>query len=179
MASALGVPEPSRETASVIYRRALDEDLLPGRSIESVATCALYAATRTDGISRTIDELAVVSRVEALEIERTYRYLSRELNLQIPPTHPMEYVGRFASQLDCSNETDRCARRLIEDATEKGVHSGKHPAGIAAAALYAASRLCDESIIQPDISEVANVSEVTIRQRYREILEAAELNSRS
>ncbi|WP_275264639.1 transcription initiation factor IIB, partial [Halobellus captivus] len=31
MASALGLPENVRETASVIYRRALDEDLLPGR----------------------------------------------------------------------------------------------------------------------------------------------------
>jgi len=175
MASALGVPEPSRETASVIYRRALDEDLLPGRSIESVATCALYAATRTNGISRTIDELTEVSRVEKLDIERTYRYISRELDLQIPPSHPMEYVGRFASELNCSNETDRCARKLIDDATEQGVHSGKNPAGIAAAALYAASRLCGESIIQPDISEVANISEVTIRQRYRDVLDATDL----
>jgi len=122
MASALGVPEPSRETASVIYRRALDEDLLPGRSIESVATCALYAATRTNGISRTIDELTEVSRrVDKLDIERTYRYISRELDLRIPPSHPMEYVGRFASQLGCSNETERYARKLIEDATtERG-----------------------------------------------------------
>jgi len=88
----------------------------------------------------------------------------------------MEYVGRFASQLDCSNETERYARELIKDATEKGVHSGKSPAGIAAAALYAASRLSGESIIQPDISQAANVSEVTIRQRYREILAATELD---
>ncbi len=177
MASALGVPEPTRETASVIYRRALDGDLLPGRSIESVATCSLYAATRTDGISRTIDELTEVSRVEKLDIERTYRYISRELKLQIPPSHPMEYVGRFASQLGCSNETERYARKLIEDATDKGIHSGKHPGGIAAAALYGASRLCGESIIQPEISKVANVSEVTIRLRYREVLEATELET--
>jgi len=175
MASALGVPDPTRETASVIYRRALDEDLLPGRSIESVATCALYAATRTNGISRTIDELTEVSRVEKLDIERTYRYISRELDLQIPPSHPMEYVGRFASELDCTSETDRCARKLIDDATEQGVHSGKNPAGIAAAALYAASRLCGETIIQPEISEVANISEVTIRQRYRDVLDATDL----
>jgi transcription initiation factor TFIIB len=31
MASALGLPESVRETASVIYRRALNENLLPGR----------------------------------------------------------------------------------------------------------------------------------------------------
>ncbi|MXR22162.1 transcription initiation factor IIB, partial [Halobacterium bonnevillei] len=38
MGSALGQPDDVRETASVIYRRALSADLLPGRSIEGVAT---------------------------------------------------------------------------------------------------------------------------------------------
>ena len=38
MSSAVGLPDNVRETASVIYRRALNEDLLPGRSIEGVAT---------------------------------------------------------------------------------------------------------------------------------------------
>jgi len=49
MASALGLPENVRETASVIYRRALDENLLPGRSIEGVSTAAVYAAARQAG----------------------------------------------------------------------------------------------------------------------------------
>ncbi len=43
MASALGVPQSVREVASVIYRRALAEDLIRGRSIEGVATSSLYA----------------------------------------------------------------------------------------------------------------------------------------
>ncbi|MFC6730225.1 transcription initiation factor IIB family protein, partial [Natronoarchaeum mannanilyticum] len=56
MASALGLPDTVRETASVIYRRALDEDLLPGRSIEGVATASLYAAARQAGTPRSLDE---------------------------------------------------------------------------------------------------------------------------
>jgi len=50
MASALGLPTNVRETASVIYRRALDEDLLPGRSIEGVSTACVYAAARQAGV---------------------------------------------------------------------------------------------------------------------------------
>jgi len=60
-------PRPAenvRETASVIYRRALDDDLLPGRSIEGVATASLYAAARQAGTPRSLDELTAVSRVE-------------------------------------------------------------------------------------------------------------------
>jgi len=174
MASALGVHKPTRETASVMYRRALEEGLLPGRSIEGVATAALYAATRLDGVARTVDEIAVVSRVDSLEIKRTYRYVVRELDVQIPPTDPIEYVGRIVSELDCSDDTTRQARQLIEAATAQGVHSGKSPVGIAASAVYAAGKLCGENITQDDVSEVADVSNVTIRNRYREVLNAYE-----
>jgi transcription initiation factor TFIIB len=173
MASALGLPDPIRETASVTYRRALEEELLPGRSIEGVATAALYAATRLEGAARSIDEVATVSRVGKLEIERTYRYLARELELTIPPTNPAEYIGRFASDVGCSDETERVARELVDAAVEQGVHSGKNPVGIASSALYAAGRLTNEELRQGDVSEVANVSTVTVRNRYREILEAA------
>jgi len=172
MASALGVHTPTRETASVIYRRALKEDLLPGRSIEGVATAVLYAATRLDGVARAIDEVAAVSRIDSLEIKRTYKYVTRELEIQIPPTDPIEYVGRIVSELECRDDTARQARQLVEIATANGLHSGKHPVGIAASAVYAAGTLCGDSITQDDVSEVADVSNVTIRNRYREVLDA-------
>jgi transcription initiation factor TFIIB len=172
MASALGLPENVRETASVIYRRALDEDLLPGRSIEGVSTASLYAAARQAGTPRSLDEIAGVSRVEKDEIARTYRYVVRELSLEIQPADPESYVPRFASDLDLSEEVERRARQLLQNAKEEGVHSGKSPVGLAAAAVYAASLLTNEKVTQSQVSEVANISEVTIRNRYHELLEA-------
>ncbi len=174
MASALGLPENVRETASVIYRRALDEDLLPGRSIEGVATASLYAAARQAGTPRSLDEIANVSRVEKDEIARTYRYIVRELSLEIQPADPESYVPRFASDLDLSEEAERRARKLLKTAKNQGVHSGKSPVGLAAAAVYAASLLTNEKVTQSEVSEVANISEVTIRNRYHELLEAEE-----
>jgi transcription initiation factor TFIIB len=172
MASALGLPNNVRETASVIYRRALDENLLPGRSIEGVATASLYAAARQAGTPRSLDEIATVSRVEKDEIARTYRYVVRELNLEIQPADPVSYVPRFASELGLSDESERRARDLLETAKREGIHSGKSPVGLAAAAVYAAALLTNEKVTQNEVSEVANISEVTIRNRYHELLEA-------
>ena len=172
MASALGLPDNVRETASVIYRRALDEDLLPGRSIEGVSTSSLYAAARQAGTPRSLDEIAAVSRVEKDEIARTYRYVVRELKLEIQPADPESYVPRFASDLGLSDEAERRARSLLNTAKEQGIHSGKSPVGLAAAAVYAASLLVNEKVTQSEVSDVANISEVTIRNRYHELLEA-------
>ncbi len=119
MASALGLPENVRETASVIYRRALDEDLLPGRSIEGVSTASLYAAARQAGTPRSLDEIAGVSRVEKDEIARTYRYVVRELSLEIKPADPEQYVPRFASDLDLSEEVERRARQLLRTPSKR------------------------------------------------------------
>ena len=172
MASALGLPDNVRETASVIYRRALEEDLLPGRSIEGVATSCVYAAARQAGVPRSLDEINDVSRVDKDEIARTYRYVIRELGLEVKPADPASYVPRFASSLELSDEAQHRARELLENAKQKGVHSGKSPVGLAAAAVYAAALLTNEKTTQAKVSEVADISEVTIRNRYHELPEA-------
>ena len=172
MASALGLPENVRETASVIYRRALEENLLPGRSIEGVSTATVYASARQAGVPRSLDEITEVSRVGKSEIARTYRYVVRELGLEVRPADPESYVPRFASSLGLSEESERRARELLQNAKQQGVHSGKSPVGLAAAAVYAAALLTNEKTTQAAVSEVADISEVTIRNRYHELLEA-------
>jgi transcription initiation factor TFIIB len=173
MASALGLPQNVRETASVIYRRALAEDLLPGRSIEGVGTAALYTAARKANTPRSLDELNRVSRVDRQELTRTYRYVVRELDLEVEPADPESYLPRFVSDLGLSDEVERAARGLLEGARGGNVLSGKSPVGLAAAAIYAAALLANEKVTQSEVSEVADISEVTIRNRYTELLDAA------
>lgn len=174
MASALGFAEPIREIAGVLYRRAVEEDLLPGRSIEAMATASLYAAARQHGTPHTLVEFATVSRVEKLRIQRAYRYLAKELDLRIAPADPLQYIRQFASELDVSDEAERLARELLDVAEAQNVYSGKSRAGLAAAALYAATHLTNEGLTQATVSDVAHVSHVTIRNRYQELLDVYE-----
>ncbi|WP_137287761.1 transcription initiation factor IIB [Halorussus salinisoli] len=172
MASGLGVPRSVREVSSVIYRRALKEDLIRGRSIEGVATSCLYAGCRQEGIPRSLEEVSEVSRVEKKEIGRTYRYIAKELSLEMEPVDPKEYVPRFSSELGVSEEVKMQANEIIDKSAEQGLLSGKSPTGFAAAAIYAASLLCNEKKTQREVAEVAQVTEVTIRNRYQEQIEA-------
>ena len=174
MASALGLPDNVRETASVIYRRALSENLLPGRSIEGVATASLYAAARQAGNPRSLDEFTAVSRVDKMEHTRTYRYVVRELGLEVQPADPESYVPRFVSRLDLPEEVERLARELLGGAKDSGITSGKSPVGLAASAVYAAALLSNRKVTQSQVSDVADISEVTIRNRYKELLEAGD-----
>ena len=118
MASALGVPRSVREVASVIYRRALNEDLIRGRSIEGVATGCLYAACRQERIPRSLEEMAEVARVEQKEIGRTYWYVEKELSLKMEPINPKEYVPRFTPELGVSDEVKMQALKIIEETAD-------------------------------------------------------------
>ena len=81
IASSMGLPRNVRETAAMIYRKAVNKNLIRGRSIEGVVAASLYGACRQCNVPRTLDELAAASRVGRKEIGRTYRFMTRELKL--------------------------------------------------------------------------------------------------
>ncbi len=172
MSSALGVPRSVREVASVIYRQALERDLIRGRSIEGVASASLHAACRQENIPRSLDDLTRVSRVGRREIGRTYRYISQELELALEPVDPRQFIPQLASELEVSDEIQQKAVEVVAETTELGLHSGKSPSGYAAAAIYSASRIVGPKLTQNDVSEAADVTVVTIRNRYQEQMEA-------
>lgn len=172
--SSLSLSRSIREDASLIYRKAVDHKLIRGRSIESVVSASIYAACRRCNLPRTLDEVASVSKVTKKDVGRTYRFLARELNIKLAPTSPSDYVPRFATKIGLSSEAQSKAIEIIQMSSEKGLTSGKGPTGVAAAALYIASVLLGERKTQKDIAVASGVTEVTIRNRYKELSENLE-----
>jgi len=170
MSSHLGLPRNVREIAACLYRKAVEKKLIRGRSIEGVAAAALYAACRQAKVSRTLDEVAEVSKVTKKEIGRSYRFIARELKISIPPTNPIDYVPRFTSSLKLPGEVQAKAIEILKKASENGLTSGRGPTGVAAAAIYIASVIMNERRTQRDVAEVARVTEVTVRNRYKELV---------
>jgi transcription initiation factor TFIIB len=169
--SRLSLPRSVREDASVVYKQAVDHKLIRGRSIDVVVASSIYIACRRCKLPRTLDEIVEVSKVTKKEVGRTYRFLSRELSIKLLPTSPADYVPRFASNVGFSNEVQSKAIGIIEKSIKMGLTSGRGPAGVAAAALYIASVLLGERKTQSEIAKVAGVTEVTIRNRYKELSE--------
>lgn len=178
VSSFLDVPKIASEEAAKIYRMAAEKGLVRGRSMESVVAGALYAACRRHQVPRTLDEIAHAFPLDKKEIGKTYRFICRELKIRILPTMPQDYIYRFSSELKLSPKTISRAIELIEAAQKKEITSGKGPMGIAAASLYVATLLCNEKRTQREVADVAGVTEVTIRNRYKELLEKLNLEEK-
>lgn len=169
IASYLGLPESIREASALMYRKCIEKGLIRGRLIESVVSAVLYAICRTYGIPRTLDEISEISGVEKKEIGRTYRFVTHELDLHVPLTDPTAYVPRFTAALKLTGSVQEKAINLLKKAIQKGLISGRGPTGVAAAAVYIASAMAGERRTQKEVADVAGVTEVTIRNRYREL----------
>ena len=171
LASALNLPRNILETASVTYRRAIKKKLVRGRSILNVTAAAIYMSCRQCGVARTLDEIAAASNLSKKDIGRSYRFMVRELGTFVPPSTSRNYVSRFSNKLTVSGKAEAIAVKILETAKEMKLTSGRGPTGIAAAATYIATVLTNEKKTQREIAQIANVTEVTIRNRYKELLE--------
>jgi transcription initiation factor TFIIB len=171
ISNTLNLPRNILETASVIYRKAVKEHLIRGRSIQGVTSAALYVACRQCGIARTLEEIAQASNINKKEVGRSYRFLIKELDYFIPPLKPSQYITKFSNQLTMQGKVEEIAHKIISTARDLKLTSGRGPTGIAAAASYIASVLTGERKTQREIAEIAQVTEVTIRNRYKELVD--------
>jgi transcription initiation factor TFIIB len=171
IANSLNLPKNILETASVIYRKAVKEHLIRGRSIQGVTSASIYVACRQCGLARTLEEIAQASNINKKEVGRSYRFLIKELDYFIPPLKPSQYITKFSNQLTMQGKVEEIAQKILLTARDLKLTSGRGPTGIAAAASYIASVLTGERKTQREIAEIAQVTEVTIRNRYKELVE--------
>jgi transcription initiation factor TFIIB len=173
----LHIPITVKERAAFLYRRALDKRLVRGRSIPAIMAACLYTACREVAIPRTLNEFSEKTTLRRKEIARSYRLILIELNLQMPTPNAQDRVPKIAANADISEKIQHTAIDILRQAARCKSTAGKDPTGLAAAALYIASYLNNEKRTQQIIAKAAKVTEVTIRNRYKELTKTLNIES--
>ena len=169
--SRLNLPKNVVETGSINYRLALKASLVRGRTIQSVAVACIYLACRQCGVIRTLEDVATSVNISKKEAARNYRYLVRALKPSVSQVNPRGYVSKIVCNLGLRGETERLAMQILDQASVMKLTGGRGPSGMAAACVYISTRLTDDLRTQGDIAQEAQVTEVTIRNRYKELVE--------
>ena len=173
--SNLSLSRNVRYESIAIYRKALAKDLIRGRSIDKLVVATVYIACRKCDVPRTLDEMSEGTGMNKKTIAKNYRFLTSQLGLKLPLISPNDYVPRFASKLGLSSEVEVKAIEIINQAKDLGLTYGKDPASFTAASLYWASILLGERKTQTEIARTLCVTEVTIRNRYKELSNALDI----
>jgi transcription initiation factor TFIIB len=171
----LGLSDAVVEKAAYIFRKAQERRLVAGRTISGIMAAALYIACREMGTPRTIKDVSAASNVRRKDIARNYRLLLNELDVKIPIIDPMKCIAKVANTAQISEKTKRQAMTIMREIIQREIPAGKNPMGLAAVSLYIACRMTGEYRTQVDISKVAGVTEVTLRNRFKDLKDKLEL----
>jgi len=165
----LGLSDAIMEKTAYIYRKAQDKGLVRGRSTSSILGAAIYTACREMGASRTLKDVASATDVKRKDISRSYRLLALNLDIKAPLIDPAKCVAVISNKAGLNEKTKRMAMDTMHNLIERGLSAGKLPMGLAATVLYMSCLDNHEHKTQKDIASLAGVTEVTIRNRLKDI----------
>lgn len=165
------------ETASMIYRNLDGHIDVKGKSVSSITAATIYMACKQCDVVRSLEEICrgicapkdVKSKTKLAA--RYYRTMVMEMGQVTAPVVTMnKYISKIANMTQTEVRVERLALEIAEKTKDSTIADGKAPNGIAAAYLYVASVLLGQNVLQRDVSSIAGVTEVTIRNRCKEIL---------
>ena len=169
ISSKLALPESVAEEAAYLFRKISAKKMLAGRSTAGILCATVYIACRLTDTPRTLQDIADAGNIKKKNLQRIYRYLARELEINPKTFNPREFVSRIATAVNISEKTERLAFKIIDIASKNNVSTSKNPMAMAAASVHLATILNKEKVSQTKISEVSGISAVTIRDRTKEI----------
>ena len=165
----LAIPDSVIERTAYTYRKIEQKGLVRGRTIASLLAACLYLTCRELGVPRTIDEIQEASNVKKKQVSRDYREIVLSLERTVPPVNYFQCLEKISNNLQFDGKITRSAMTLMQKILDLGISAGKDPMGLAAAVLYVISQIEGETIKQADIAKVAGVTEVTLRNRTKDV----------
>jgi transcription initiation factor TFIIB len=170
ISSKLALPESVVEETAYLFRKIAARKILAGRSTSAMLCATIYITCRITDTPRTLQDVVEAGNIKKKVLQRTYRFLAKELDLSPEAYSPSEFVTRIAKGLTLSEKTQRLAFKILDLCAKKQVSTSKNPMAMAASAVYLASTITGESVSQLKISKISGISAVTIRERKKEIV---------
>jgi transcription initiation factor TFIIB len=174
----LGLSNSIVEKTAYIFRKAHERQLVRGRTIDGMLAATTYVVCREMGMSLTLKDIAATSNLTYKDISRNYSVLVFELDIKIPLVDPMKCIVKVASKLGLNERTKKRAISIMNEVVKKEMSPGKVPMGMAGAVLYLTCQMVGEDVSQTSIAAASGVTEVTIRNRFKDLIKLNPLYDR-
>lgn len=166
------IPKNVQKEIAHLYKKSIQNACMKHKTIRSTILAFIYIMCQKHKIPKDVEEITTSGCISKKEFNRYRHRVMRILNIRAEPAKPEDYIVRIFENLKIDDYSIlNIAKRILEKVRSQGdaalrYTNGKDPSGLAAAAIYLTCILKKYRRTQQQISEVANVTEVTLRQRY-------------
>ncbi len=192
--AAMSLPKLLVETSAMLYRNFESNYEAKGKSIACMAAATIYLACKKCSVVRSLEEIVEATGVTDPDrsnvklSSKYYRMMVMEMGVfteqqtpaaaSTPQPAPSlavasaidHYISKLANMAKIDTKVERLAIDIAHKTDDHMLADGKAPNGLAAAYIYIASMLLGVNILQRDVSSLSGVTEVTIRNRCKDIL---------
>lgn len=163
-------PEAEKRAISLLLdfnqkRNLKQKDLL------AYVLVSIHVATRLLSRPIPLDNILRQASVSKREFSKALRQFTSVLKLKLPPSRPSHFIRYITESLELSYHCTRIAEEIAKVVESKMRLSGRDPLSIAAACTLIASEFTGEVRPQRDFARVVHCTEVTLRNRVKEILD--------
>ncbi len=173
----LGLSDPIVEKSAYIFRKVHERQLVRGRTIDGMLSAAVYTACREMGAAITLKDIASASNLTQKDLSRNYRVLVFELDIKVPIIDPMKCISKLSNKLGIKEKAKKQAMHIMSEVIKREMSSGKIPMGLAASVLYLSCQISGEIISQANVAHAAGTTEVTIRNRFKDLIRVSKLGA--
>lgn len=178
------LPKTISDIAKQLYKRSDEEKLLRGKGLDAVIAACIFIACRQAQVPRTFREICNLTHVSKKTLGQCYKSLEQAFNLT-PGAHQTssdgskpaqansrttraeDLLSRYFNHLDLPANFQPVCESIIKTARLKGIAHGRSPISICGGAIWFTSQLLGQPKSLKEVSQVAGVSEGTIKLVYR------------
>jgi transcription initiation factor TFIIB len=175
VADRLELPQSVSDNACVLFQEFHNETSHHGHSLDAAVAACVYASARIEHVGIAVETVAEQLSITERRLFLTLDRLREEIDVAIPIASPRMYVARYVNDLDGEARTETVAREVAAAADEAGLTAnGAAPSAVAAGCVYEAfvAAQWEAKRSQPDVGDVAGVSDYTVRRHWHRIQEA-------
>ena len=176
----LALPYAIVEKSAYIYRKAQHKRLSRGRLVSELVAASVYTACREMSTPIALKDIAAASNIKRKHLAKAYRFLLIELDIKVPLVDHTKCIAKVANKVNLSEKTKRLAISIMNEVRRKDdilYSAGKNPMGLAGTILYLSCLKTGENKTQYDLAQAAGVTEVTLRNRSRDLKRRLELSN--
>jgi transcription initiation factor TFIIB len=173
------LPRTVSETAKTMFKQVEQDQILRGKKSDAIIAAAIYCACKTNKVPRTFREICQLTNVSQKLIGKCFKEMQSAYGLNqveagsdsVAATNAVDLIGRYCNHLGLEMAVVRCTEEIATIIRDRGILAGRSPITVAAASIYMTTRLMGADQNAKMISRAAGVSDVTIKNSYKNLLE--------
>lgn len=157
------------DEAKMLYKRISEMQISRGENRNGLIASSIYMSCKRNRVPRSAKEIAKIFNLKTTTMTKGCKKFQDLLQMKMESTNAEDFIGRFCSKLNLTEEMRNICRQVVQQAEEYGVVSENTPPSIAAGSIYLCNTVLGWGISKKELGEACEISQVTISKCFKKL----------